>query len=147
AHVGSHEAITAVEHMADADPHPVRYDNIPSVGYCHPEVASIGMTAEEAEGEGHEVKVGKFPLKSHGRALTAADNEGFVKVVADTKYGEVLGVHMIGHNVSELIAEAGMGRMLEATTEEFALHPHAHPSMAEAVMEAALDAEDRALHI
>ncbi|MDP2496964.1 MAG: dihydrolipoyl dehydrogenase [Candidatus Palauibacterales bacterium] len=147
AHVGSHEAIAAVEHMADADPHPVRYDNIPSVGYCHPEVASIGLTAEEAEEEGYDVKEGKFPLKAHGRALTAADNEGFVKVIAESKYGEVLGVHMIGHNVSELIAEAGMGRMLEATTEEFALHPHAHPSMAEAVMEAALAAEDRAIHI
>ena len=147
AHKGSHEGVVAAEHIAGADPHPLDYENIPSVGYCHPEVASIGLTAEQAEERGYDAKEGKFPLQAHGRALTAGAGEGFVKVVSETKYGEVLGVHMIGYNVSELIAEAGMGRMLEATTEEFALHPHAHPSMAEAVMEAALDAEDRAIHI
>ncbi|MFW6192748.1 MAG: dihydrolipoyl dehydrogenase [Gemmatimonadota bacterium] len=147
AHVGSHEGIVAVEHIAGADPHPLRYDNIPSVGYCHPEVASIGFSEEQAEERGYEVKVGKFPLQAHGRALTAGASEGFVKIVSETQYGEVLGVHMIGYNVSELMAEAGMGRMLESTVEEFAAHPHAHPSMSEAVMEAALVAMDRAIHI
>jgi dihydrolipoamide dehydrogenase len=147
AHVGSHEGIVAAEDIAGADPHPLRYDNIPSVGYCHPEVASIGFSEEQAEERGYEVKVGKFPLGAHGRALTAGAPEGFVKIVSETQYGEVLGVHMIGHNVSELMAEAGMGRMLESTVEEFAAHPHAHPSMSEAVMEAALVAMDRAIHI
>ncbi len=147
AHVGSHEGIVAAEHIAGEDPRPVDYDNVPSVGYCHPEVASIGLSEEQAEERGHEVKVGKYPLQNHGRALTAGAGEGFVKVISETKYDEVLGVHMIGHNVSELIAEAGLGRMLESTAEEFAHHPHAHPSMSEAVMEAALAALDRAIHI
>jgi len=147
AHKGSHEGIVAAEHIAGEDPHPIDYGNIPSVGYCHPEVASIGLGEDQAEEEGYEVRVGKYPLQAHGRALTAGANEGFVKVVSEAEYGEVLGVHMIGYNVSELIAEAGLGRMLEATTEEFAHHPHAHPSMSEAVMEAALAAMDRAIHI
>jgi len=147
AHKGSHEGILVAEHIAGVAEYPVRYDNIPSVGYCHPEVASIGLSAEQAEEQGYAVKVGKFPLKAHGRALTAGANEGFVKIVSDETYGEVLGVHMIGHNVSELIAEAGLGRMLESTVQEFAHHPHAHPSMSEAVMEAALAAMDRAIHM
>jgi dihydrolipoamide dehydrogenase len=147
AHKGSHEGIIAAEKIAGVAEHPMRYDNIPSVGYCHPEVATIGMTEEEAKEAGYEVKVGKYPLNAHGRAMTAAHNEGFVKIVADAKYGEVLGVHMIGYNVSELIAEAGMARALESTVEEIAAHAHAHPSMAEAVMEAALAAMDRAIHI
>lgn len=147
AHKGSHEGIVAAERIAGVARHPMRYDNIPSVGYCHPEIASIGLTEDEARAAGHEVKVGKYPLTAHGRAMTAAHNEGFVKIVADAKYGEVLGVHMIGHNVSELIAEAGLARALESTVEEIAAHAHAHPSMAEAVMEAALAVMDRAIHI
>ena len=147
AHKGSHEGIVAAEYIAGAEPHPVRYDNIPSVGYCHPEVASIGLSEEEAAEAGFDVKVGKFPLSAHGRALTAAAPEGFVTIVSETKYGEVLGVHMIGHNVSELVAEAGLGRGLEVTVEEIAAHAHAHPSMAEAVMEAAFVAMDRAIHV
>ncbi len=147
AHKGSHEGIVAAEHIAGVAEHPMRYDNIPSVGYCHPEVASIGMTEEKARESGHEVEVGKYPLSAHGRALTAGSGEGFVKIVADARYGEVLGVHMIGHNVSELIAEVGLGRMLETTVEEIATHAHAHPSMAEGVMEAALAAMGRAIHI
>ena len=147
AHKGSHEGIVAAEKIAGVAHHPMRYDNIPSVGYCHPEVATIGMTEDEAVEAGYEVKVGKYPLTAHGRALTAAHNEGFVKIVADAKYGEVLGVHMIGHNVSELIGEAGLARALESTVEEIAAHAHAHPSMAEAVMEAAMAALDRAIHM
>jgi dihydrolipoamide dehydrogenase len=147
AHKGSHEGIVAAERIAGAAEHPMRYDNIPSVGYCHPEVATIGLTEEQAKEAGHEVQVGKYPLSAHGRALTAGHSEGFVKIVADAKYGEVLGVHMIGHNVSELIAEAGISRALESTVEEIAAHAHAHPSMAEAVMEAAFAAMGRAIHI
>ena len=147
AHKGSHEGIAAAERIAGVGEHPMRYDNIPSVGYCHPEVATIGLSEDEAKEAGHEVKVGKYPLGAHGRALTAGHTEGFVKIVADAKYGEVLGVHMIGYNVSELIAEAGMARALESTVEELAAHAHAHPSMAEAVMEAAFAAMDRAIHI
>ena len=147
AHKGSHEGIVAAERIAGVAHHPMRYDNIPSVGYCHPEVASIGLTEDEAKEAGHEIKVGKYPLTSHGRALTAGHNEGFVKIIADARYGEILGVHMIGYNVSELIGEAGMARALESTVEEIAAHAHAHPSMAEAVMEAALAAMDRAIHI
>ncbi len=147
AHKGSHEGIVVAERIAGVARHPMRYDNIPSVGYCHPEVAVIGLTEDEAKAAGHEVKVGKFPLTSHGRAITAAHNEGFVKIVADAKYGEILGVHMIGYNVSELIGEAGLARALESTVEEIAAHAHAHPSMAEAVMEAALAVMDRAIHV
>ena len=147
AHKGSHEGIVAAERIAGVAHHPMRYDNIPSVGYCHPEVASIGLTEDEAKEAGHEIKVGKYPLTSHGRALTAGHNEGFVKIIADARYGEILGVHMIGYNVSELIGEVGMARALESTVEEIAAHAHAHPSMAEAVMEAALAVMDRAIHI
>lgn len=147
AHKGSHEGIVAAERIAGVAQHPMRYDNIPSVGYCHPEIATIGLTEDEAKAAGHEVKVGKYPLTAHGRAMTAAHNEGFVKIVADAKYGEVLGVHMIGYNVSELIGEAGLARALESTVEEIAAHAHAHPSMAEAVMEAAFAAMDRPIHM
>jgi len=147
AHKGSHEGIVAAERIAGVAHHPMRYDNIPSVGYCHPEVASIGLTEDEAKEAGHEIKVGKYPLTSHGRALSAGHNEGFVKIIAEARYGEILGVHMIGYNVSELIGEAGMARALESTVEEIAAHAHAHPSMAEAVMEAALAAMDRAIHV
>ena len=147
AHVGSHEGIVAAEHIAGVARHPMTYGNIPSVGYCHPEVASIGMSAAQAEEAGHEVVTGKYPLGAHGRALTAESADGFVKVVADAKYGEVLGVHMIGHNVSELVAEVGMARELEATLDEIVRHAHAHPSMAEAVMEAAFAALGRSIHM
>ena len=147
AHVGSHEGIVAAEHIAGVARHPMTYGNIPSVGYCHPEVASIGMSVAQAEEAGHEVVTGKYPLGAHGRALTAESADGFVKVVADARYGEVLGVHMIGHNVSELVAEVGMARELEATLDEIVRHAHAHPSMAEAVMEAAFAALGRSVHM
>ncbi|MYA34951.1 MAG: dihydrolipoyl dehydrogenase [Gemmatimonadales bacterium] len=147
AHVGSHEGIVAAEHIAGVAHHPMTYGNIASVGYCHPEVASIGMSVAQAEEAGHEVVTGKYPLGAHGRALTAESADGFVKIVADAKYGEVLGVHMIGHNVSELVAEVGMARELEATLDEIVRHAHAHPSMAEAVMEAAFAALGRSIHM
>jgi len=147
AHKGSHEGIVAAERIAGVAGHPMRYDNIPSVGYCHPEVASIGLTEAAARESGYEVTTGKYPLTAHGRALTAGANEGFVKIVADAGYGEVLGVHMIGYNVSELVGEVGLGRLLETTLEEIAAHAHAHPSMSEAVMEAAFAAMGRPIHM
>lgn len=147
AHKGSHEGIAVAEHIAGTDPHPMRTDNIPSVGYCHPEVASIGLTETKAKEAGYETKIGKYPLGAHGRALTAGAPEGFVKIVADAKYGEILGVHMIGHNVSELVAEAGIARALESTLDEIVAHAHAHPSMSEGVMEAAFAALGRPIHI
>lgn len=147
AHVGSHEGIVAAEHIAGVAQHAMSYGNIPSIGYCHPEIASIGMSEQQAEEAGHDVVTGKYPLAAHGRALTAGAAEGFVKIVADAEYGEVLGVHMIGHNVSELVAEVGMARELETTLDEIVGHAHGHPSMAEAVMEAALAALGRPIHM
>lgn len=147
AHVGSHEGIVAAEHIAGVAQHAMSYGNIPSIGYCHPEIASIGMSEQQAEEAGHDVVTGKYPLAAHGRALTAGAAEGFVKIVADAEYGEVLGVHMIGHNVSELVAEVGMARELETTLDEIVGHAHGHPSMAEAVMEAALAALGRSIHM
>ena len=104
------------------------------------------MSEKKAEEAGYSVVTGKYPLLAHGRALTAGSNEGFVKIVAEAEYGEVLGVHMIGHNVSDLVAEVGLGRELEMTLDEIIGHAHGHPSMAEAVMEAALAALGRAIH-
>lgn len=148
AHKGSHEGVAAVEHIAGgAAHHPVDRNNIPACTYCHPEVASVGRTEKQAREDGFDVKVGKFPFSANGRALTAGAPDGMVKIVADSKYGEVLGVHMVGHNVTELIAEATLGRALETTVEELAVTIHSHPTLAETVMEAALAAMGRAIHI
>lgn len=147
AHKASHEGIMAAERAAGAESHPLNRDNIPSCTYCHPEVASVGRTEKEALEDGFDVKVGKFPFSANGRALTAGAQDGMVKIVADAKYGEVLGVHMVGQNVTELIAGVTLGRALETTVEELANTVHAHPTLSEAVMEAALAALDRALHI
>lgn len=147
AHKASHEGIVAAERAAGAVSHPLDPDNIPSCTYCHPEVASVGRTEKQALEDGFDVKVGKFPLSANGRALTAGAPDGMVKIVADAKYGEVLGVHMVGHNVTELIAGPTLGRALETTVEELANTVFAHPTLSEAVMEAALAALDRALHI
>jgi dihydrolipoamide dehydrogenase len=147
AHKGSREGIVAAEHIAGVAAHPVDRRNIPFCTYCHPEVASLGLTEKQAREDGHDVKVGKFPLSANGRALTAGAPDGMIKIVADGKYGEVLGVHMVGHNVTELIAEAGLGRALESTVEELASTVHAHPTLAESVMEAALATLGRPIHI
>lgn len=147
AHKASHEGIIAAERAAGDSSHPLNPANIPSCTYCHPEVASVGRTEKQALEDGFEVKVGKFPFSANGRALTAGAPDGMVKIVADAKYGEVLGVHMVGHNVTELIAEATLGRVLETTVEELANTVHAHPTLSEAVMEAALAALDRVIHI
>ncbi len=147
AHKGSHEGIAVVEHIANFATHPVSYDNIPSCTYCHPEVASVGRTEKQAREDGYEVKVGKFPFSANGRALTAGAPDGMVKIVADAKYGEVLGVHLVGHNATELGATAGLGRSLETTVEELAYNVTAHPTLAETVMEAAFATLGRPIHI
>jgi len=147
AHKGSHEGILAVEHISGASTHPMDRGNVPACTYCHPEVASVGRTEKQAREDGFDVKVGKFPFSANGRALTAGTPDGMVKIVADAKYGEVLGVHMVGHNVTELIAEAGLGRALETTVEELAMTVHAHPTLSETVMEAALATLGRPLHV
>jgi len=147
AHKASHEGIIAAERAAGAIAHPLTPDNIPSCTYCHPEVASVGRSEKQALADGFDVKVGKFPFSANGRALTAGAPDGMVKIVADAKYGEVLGVHMVGHNVTELIAGVTLGRALETTVEELANTIHAHPTLSEAVMEAALATLDRAVHI
>ena len=147
AHKGSHEGLLAVEHIAGKNPHPMRYDNVPNCTYCHPEVASVGLTENAAREAGHAIVIGKFPFSANGRALTAGNPDGFVKIVADEKYGEVLGVHIVGHHATELIAELGLGRALETTLEEIAYTVHAHPTLSEAVMEAAFATLGRPVHI
>lgn len=147
AHKGSHEGILVAERLAGRDPHPMNRRNVPACTYCHPEVASIGLTEKEARADGYDVKVGKFPFSANGRALTAGTSDGFVKIIADARYGEILGVHMVGHNVTELVAEVGLGRALESTLEEIATTVHAHPTLSESIMEAALAALERPVHI
>lgn len=147
AHKASHEGIVAVEQIAGHPTHPLAREDVPSCTYCHPEVASIGRTELQAKEDGYQVKVGKFPFSANGRALAAGAPDGMVKIVAEAKYGEVLGVHMVGHNVTELIAEIGLGRALETTVHEIATTVHAHPTLSETIMEAALATLGRPIHI
>jgi dihydrolipoamide dehydrogenase len=146
AHVASHEAMAAVEAMAGGRPHPVNYDQVPWCTYCEPEVARIGLTEKQAGERGFKVKSGKFPFSALARAQILGETEGFVKVVSEEKYGEVLGVHIIGPKATELVAEGGALMRLEATTEEIIATLHAHPTLSEAMGEAALDVLGRALN-
>ena len=147
AHKASHEGIAAVEHMAGEGHGGVDYANIPNCVYCHPEVASVGLTEEAAKEAGYDVEVGKFPWMGNGRALASGDSQGFVKVVRDKKYSEVLGAHIIGPHATELIGEFVVGRHLETTAEEMERAVHPHPTLSEAVAEAALASLGRPLHI
>ncbi len=147
AHKGSHEGIVAVEHLAGVGHGGVDYANIPNCTYCHPEVASVGLTEAQAREAGHDIEVGRFPWMGNGRALAAGDSEGFVKVIRDTRYSEILGAHIVGPGATELIAEFVVGRHLEATVEEMEKAMHPHPTLSEAVAEAALSALGRAIHI
>jgi dihydrolipoamide dehydrogenase len=147
AHKASHEGIAAVEHIAGDEHAGVDYGNIPAVTYCHPEVASCGMTEAQAREAGHELDVGKFPFSANGRARTAGETEGHVKIIRDRKYGEVLGAHIVGSNASELIGEFIVGRHLETTAEELDRAMHPHPTLSEAIAEAALASLGHALHI
>ena len=147
AHVASAEGITAVEKMAGLNPEAIDYNNIPGCTYCFPEVASVGYTEQAAKDAGYELKVGKFPFSASGKASAAGHNEGFVKLIFDAKYGELLGGHMIGYNVTELIAEIVAIRKLETTGHELIKTIHPHPTMSEAIMEAAAAAYDEVIHI
>ncbi|MEQ9425478.1 MAG: dihydrolipoyl dehydrogenase [Cyclobacteriaceae bacterium] len=147
AHVASAEGIICVEKIAGHNPQPIDYNNIPGCTYCSPEVASVGYTEKAAKEAGYEVKVGKFPFSASGKASAAGAKEGFVKVIYDAKYGEWLGCHMIGANVTEMIAEAVSARKLETTGHEIIKAVHPHPTMSEAVMEATAAAYDEVIHL
>jgi dihydrolipoamide dehydrogenase len=147
AHVASAEGICCVEKIAGMDVEPIDYSTIPGCTYTVPEVASMGMTEKAAKEAGHEVKIGKFPFSASGKASAAGANEGFVKLVFDAKYGELLGAHMIGANVTEMIAELIVARKLETTGHELIKAIHPHPTMSEAIMEAAAAAYDEVIHI
>ena len=147
AHVASAEGITCVEKIAGHNPEPIDYCNIPGCTYAIPEIASVGLTEDDAKKAGYEIKVGKFPFTASGKASAAGHKDGFVKVIFDAKYGEWLGCHMIGYNVTEMIAEAVVARKLETTGKEVLKAIHPHPTMSEAVMEAVADAYDEVIHI
>ena len=147
AHVASAEGIVCVEKIAGMNPDPINYKNIPGCTYCQPEIASVGYTEKAAKEAGFEVKVGKFPFSASGKASAAGAKDGFVKVIYDAKYGEWLGAHMIGANVTELIAEVVAARNLETTGHEIIKTIHPHPTMSEAVMEATAAAYDEVIHL
>ncbi|MGB1075307.1 MAG: dihydrolipoyl dehydrogenase [Flavobacteriales bacterium] len=147
AHVASAEGITCVEKIAGHKPEPIDYGNIPGCTYCFPEVASVGMTEQAAKEAGHKIKVGKFPFSASGKASASGHKDGFVKLIFDAKYGELLGGHMIGANVTEMIAEIVALRKLETTGHELIKTIHPHPTLSEAVMEAAAAAYDEVIHL
>lgn len=147
AHVASAEGITCVEKIAGLNPHPVDYNNIPGCTYTSPEVSSVGLTEKKAREAGYDVKVGKFPFSASGKASASGQKDGFVKLVFDAKYGELLGAHMIGGNVTEMIAELVVAKRLEITGHELIKSIHPHPTMSEAIMEAAAAAYDEVIHL
>jgi len=147
AHKGSREGVVVAELIAGKRPHAIRYDNVPSVTYCHPEVASVGLTEEQCKEKKLEYQVGRFPFSANGRARATNETEGFVKIIRDRKHGEILGAHIVGGHASEMIHELGLARENEYTVEEIDLAIHAHPTLSEAIAEAALDSMGRVLHI
>jgi len=147
AHVAAAEGVVAVEHMAGREARPLNYEQVPGCTYCTPEVASIGLTEAKARERGYDVAVGKFPFSAVGKARIINEASGFVKIVAEKKYDEVLGVHIVGPKATELIAEAGAALRLEATSEDLVRTIHAHPTLAEALHEAAEAVSGHAIHI
>ena len=147
AHVASAEGIVAAEHLAGCNPSPMEYDNIPGCTYCNPEVASVGLTEKAAIELGYDVKVGKFPFRALGKAVAVDETEGFVKVIYDAKYDEMLGCHIIGSDATNIITEATIARKLESTYYEVLHTVHPHPTLSEAIMEATADAYGEAIHI
>jgi dihydrolipoamide dehydrogenase len=147
AHVAHHEAVYCVERMFGFSDHAIDYRFIPGCTYTHPQVASMGMTEKKAREKFGEIRVGKFPFSVSGRALAAGETEGFVKLIFEKQFGELLGVHMIGENVTELLSELVLARKLEATEAEIIEAMHPHPTLSEAVMEAAGVAVGRAIHL
>lgn len=146
AHVASHEGIIAVEHFAGLNPHPLDPTLVPKCIYSSPEAASVGLTEDEAKAKGHNVKIGKFPFMAIGKALVYGESDGFVKIVADRDTDDILGVHMIGPHVTDLISEAGLAKVLDATPWEVGQTIHPHPTLSEAIGEAALAADGKAIH-
>ncbi len=147
AHVASAQGVTAVERLAGLDPQPLDYVQIPRAIYCRPQVASFGLTEAQAREQGYPIKVGRFPMAASGKALAMNESEGMIKLVVDEEIGEILGAHMIGAEVTELLGELGMTKLLEATTAELGWLVHPHPTISETVKEAALAAEGEAIHI
>ncbi len=146
AHVASEEAVTCVERIAGHQTLGLDYDSIPGCTYCNPQIASIGMTERQAKEKGVDYNVGKYQLKAHGKAIAVGALDGFVKIITSKPYGEILGAHIIGEDASELIAEVGLAKRLEATAEDIISTVHAHPTMAESIHEAALGTEGRMIH-
>jgi dihydrolipoamide dehydrogenase len=147
AHVASAEGITCIEKIAGHNPEPIDYNNIPGCTYCTPEIASVGYTEKAAKAAGYELKIGKFPFSASGKASAAGAKDGFVKMIFDAKYGELLGAHFIGANVTEMIAEVVVARKLETTGHEMLKSIHPHPTMSEAIMEATADAYGEVIHL
>jgi dihydrolipoamide dehydrogenase len=147
AHAAGHEGIIAVEHMAGEDPLPMDQNMVPRVTFCRPEVASFGLTKAQAEEEGYEVKESNFPFRAIGKALIEGEPNGFVKVVADEETDLILGMHMIGPKVTDLIAEGVFAKLVEGTPQEMGMAVHAHPSLAEVMGEAAMAVDGHAIHI
>ena len=146
AHVASTQGHLAAEHAFGLDTIPIDYSNIPGCTYCQPQVGSIGMTEEQAMESGHKVKVGRFSFQASGKAMAVGDTTGFVKLIFEKKYGELLGAHIVGAEATEMIAELGIAKALETTWEDIAMTMHAHPTLSEAIMEAAMDAYGHAIH-
>lgn len=147
AHKAMAEGVIAAEHLAGQTPKALDHTNIPNCTYCLPQVASIGLTEQQARASGRAIKVGKFPFRASGRALAMAETDGFVKLIAEAQFGEILGVHIVGPEATEMIAEMTALKTMEATLDEIFLTMHAHPTLAEALLEAALAAEGRAIHL
>jgi dihydrolipoamide dehydrogenase len=147
AHVASHEGIICVEKIAGKNPEPLDYGNIPSCTYTHPEIASVGLTEKAAKEAGYDILVGKFPFTASGKASASGSKEGFIKVIFDKKYGEWLGAHFIGENVTEMIAEVVVARKLETTGKEIIESVHPHPTLSEAIMEAVAQAYGECIHL
>jgi dihydrolipoamide dehydrogenase len=146
AHKGEHEGVVLAEFLAGKGGHGMDYNNIPNATYCHPEVASVGLTEQQCKEKKLDYKVGKFPFSANGRARTSGETEGFAKIIRDAKYGEILGAHIVGAHATEMIHEIVVARSNEFTVEEVANSIHAHPTMSEAVMEAALDSLGKMIH-
>ena len=147
AHVASAEGVVAAEHLSGKNPNPMEYSNIPGCTYCHPEVASVGLNEKEALDAGYDIKVGNFPFRGLGKAVASGELEGFVKIIYDAKYGEMLGCHIIGAEATNMITEAVIARKLETTYHEIMTSIHPHPTLSEAILEATADAYDEAIHI
>lgn len=147
AHVASHEGIIAVEHMANENPYPIDYDTVPSCVYSHPEVASVGLTEQQALDRGLDIKIGKFPFKAIGKALVYGESDGFVKMIVNKENEDLLGVHMVGPQVTDMISEAGLAKVLDATPWEITQSVHPHPTLSEIIGEAALAVDGFQIHM